>query len=169
MTKIASAGAGAVPRHAMVLAAGLGLRMRPLSEQRPKPLIAVAGRTLLDRVLDRLVAAGVADIVVNAHYLADQIVDHVARRGRDGSAAAGRGPGEKARFRVSVEADRLETGGGVALALPLLGEAPFFVINGDVLWLDGPQPTLHCLAAAWDEAAMDALLLMQPTEDRVRL
>lgn len=154
----------ATPRHAMVLAAGLGLRMRPLSAQRPKPLIAVAGRTLLDRVLDRLEAFGVADIVVNAHYLADQIADHVASRGSDTAATARSELTARSRFMVSVEAERLETGGGIALALPLLGEAPFFVVNGDVLWLDGQQPTLDRLAAAWDETAMDALLLMQSTQ-----
>lgn len=154
-----------MPRHAMVLAAGLGLRMRPLSAHRPKPLIDVAGRTLLDRVLDRLEVARVADIVVNAHYLAEQIVAHIAARGREAPAAASARlvRGGPSRLRVSVETDRLETGGGVAHALPLLGDAPFFVINGDVLWLDGRQPTLVRLAAAWDEARMDALLLMQST------
>jgi N-acetyl-alpha-D-muramate 1-phosphate uridylyltransferase len=136
----------------MVLAAGLGLRMRPLTETRPKPLIEVAGRSLLDRVIDRLEAAGVEDIVVNAHYLAVQIEAHVAARA----------PGP-ARITVSVEQERLETGGGVAKSLPLLGSGPFFVVNGDVLWLDGPRPTLECLAAAWDENVMDALLLLHPT------
>ncbi len=141
-----------VPRRAMVLAAGLGLRMRPLTETRPKPLIEVAGRSLLDRVITRLEAAGVEEIVVNAHYLAAQIEAHVAAR------RAGR-----ARLTVSLERDRLETGGGVAKALPLLGNGPFFVVNGDVLWLDGPRPTLESLAAAWDETIMDALLLLHPT------
>jgi MurNAc alpha-1-phosphate uridylyltransferase len=141
-----------MPRRAMVLAAGLGLRMRPLTETRPKPLIEVAGRSLLDRVLDQLQAAGIADIVVNAHYLAGQIEAHVAARTV--------GP---ARITVSVEAERLETGGGVAKALPLLGDEPFFVVNGDVLWQDGPRPTLACLAEAWDGAVMDALLLLHPT------
>lgn len=167
MTRAARSPVGAGPRHAMVLAAGLGLRMRPLSAQRPKPLIEVAGRSLLDRVLDRLEAAGVADVVVNAHYLAAQIVAHVAARNRDAAlgenVAGATWVSRPARLRVSVETDRLETGGGVALALPLLGEAPFFVINGDVLWLDGQQPALRRLAAAWDDAAMDALLLLQPT------
>lgn len=143
---------GEMPRRAMVLAAGLGLRMRPLSETRPKPLIEVAGRSLLDRVIDRLEAAGVEEIVVNAHYLAAQIETHVAARKRG-----------RARITVSVEPERLETGGGVAKALPLLGRGPFFVVNGDVLWLDGPRPTLQSLAAAWDDAVMDALLLLHPT------
>ena len=148
----------------MVLAAGLGLRMRPLSARRPKPLIDVAGISLLDRVLDRLEAAGVTDIVVNAHYLADQIVDHVAARIHESSTPGARHVcRQRARIRVSVETERLETGGGVALALPLLGDSPFFVINGDVLWLDGRRPALNRLADVWNESAMDALLLMQPT------
>lgn len=164
MTSVPGASPCAVPQHAMVLAAGLGLRMRPLSAQRPKPLIEVAGRSLLDRVLDRLEAAGVSDIVVNAHYLAGQIVDHVAARVRQNATASGTLSRQQiARIRVSVEADRLETGGGVALALPLLGNAPFFVINGDVLWLDGKEPALRRLAAAWDDRTMDGLLLMQAT------
>jgi MurNAc alpha-1-phosphate uridylyltransferase len=141
-----------VPRRAMVLAAGLGLRMRPLTDSRPKPLIEVAGRSLLDRVLDQLQAAGISDIVVNAHYLAGRIEAHVAART----------PGP-AGIAVSVEAERLETGGGVAKALPLLGDEPFFVVNGDVLWQDGPRPTLTSLAEAWNGAAMDALLLLHPT------
>ncbi len=144
-----------MPRRAMVLAAGLGLRMRPLTETRPKPLIEVAGRSLLDRVLDQLEAAGIGDIVVNAHYLAGQIEAHVAARTA--------GPAGPARIAVSVEAERLETGGGVAKALPLLGDEPFVVVNGDVLWQDGPRPTLTSLAEAWDGAAMDALLLLHPT------
>lgn len=144
-------GAG-MPRRAMVLAAGLGLRMRPLTETRPKPLVEVAGRSLLDRVLDHLEAAGIGDVVVNAHYLAGQIEAHVAARA----------PGPL-RIAVSVETERLETGGGVAKALPLLGDDPFFVVNGDVLWLDGQRPTLMDLAETWDETAMDALLLLHPT------
>lgn len=143
---------GGMPRRAMVLAAGLGLRMRPLTDARPKPLIEVAARSLLDRVLDHLQAAGICDVVVNAHYLAGQIAAHVAARNDD-----------RVRIAVSVEEDRLETGGGVAKALPLLGNGPFFVVNGDVLWLDGRRPTLIALAEAWDERAMDALLLLHPT------
>lgn len=146
----------------MVLAAGLGVRMRPLTAHRPKPLIEVAGRTMLDRVIDGLQDGGVEEIVVNAHYLAEQIASHVARRvvadrtTTDGRAAA--------RIAVSLEAERLETGGGVALALPLLGVRTFYVLNGDVLWVDSPRrPTLTHLASAWDDASMDALLLLHPT------
>jgi MurNAc alpha-1-phosphate uridylyltransferase len=131
----------------MVLAAGLGLRMRPITERMPKPLVAVAGRTLLDRALDHYAAAGLARAVVNTHYLADQIAAHVKGRPRPAIV-------------LSHEPDLLETGGGVLKALPLLGEAPFFVANSDAFWLDGPMPALSRLARAWNDAAMDALLLV---------
>lgn len=138
-----------MPSHAMVLAAGKGLRMRPLTDHMPKPLIPVAGRCMLDRVFDRLDEAGVPHRVVNAHWLAEKIAAHLAGH-----------PGVV----ISHEDTLLETGGGVARALPLLGEAPFFVCNGDVIWLDGPRPALARLAAAWEGATMDALLLLQPRE-----
>jgi MurNAc alpha-1-phosphate uridylyltransferase len=133
----------------MVLAAGLGLRMRPITDTLPKPLIEVAGRTMLDRALDHLVEAGVGTVVVNFHWLGEQIRDHLAGR-----------PG----IILSDESDRLlETGGGVARALPLLGDDPFFVVNGDIVWFNGLTPALDRLAAAWDDERMDALLLMQRT------
>ena len=135
------------PSTAMVLAAGLGLRMRPLTLERPKPLVELQGRTLLDRALDRLAATGVKRTVVNTHYLAEMIERHLA--GREGIV-------------LSPEEDRLETGGGVARALPHLGEEPFFVINSDAVWRDGPVPALARLAAAWDAARMDVLLMLQP-------
>lgn len=138
------------PRQAMLLAAGLGIRMRPITDRMPKPLIRIGGRSLIDRILDKLVAADVSDVVVNAHYLPEQIIDHLAGR-------------EAPRVRVSRENERLETGGGVVKALPLFGSEPFFVINGDVLWRDGAIPTLTALASAWDAARMDALLLVQST------
>jgi MurNAc alpha-1-phosphate uridylyltransferase len=134
---------------AMVLAAGLGTRMRPLTDDKPKPMVVLAGRTLLDWALDRLAAAGVERIVVNTHYFAETIHRHLA--GRDGIV-------------ISHEADRLETGGGVRRALPELGTRPFFVVNSDAVWLDGPSPALSRLAAAWDHARMDALLLLQPVD-----
>jgi len=137
------------PSHAMVLAAGLGLRMRPLTERTPKPLIPVAGRCMLDRVFDRLDEIGVPDRVVNTHWLPEQVAAHLADR-----------PGVV----FSHEAALLETGGGVAHALPLLGERPFFVCNADIIWLDGTRPALARLAEAWDEARMDALLLLEPVE-----
>jgi MurNAc alpha-1-phosphate uridylyltransferase len=138
---------GAV-RGAMVLAAGLGLRMRPLTETVPKPLLGVGGRTMLDRVLDHLEEVGIARPVVNTHWLGESIHRHLA--GRAGVV-------------FSDESELLDTGGGVAKALPLLGANPFFVCNADIIWEDGTSPALARLAAAWDDAAMDCLLLVHPT------
>ena len=139
------------PAKAMILAAGLGVRMRPLTDHMPKPLVRVAGRTLLDHVLDKLDAAGVGEAIVNVHYLPDQIIDHVAARSRP-------------RVIISDERDQvLGTGGGVVKALPLLGREPFFHVNADTLWIDGVQPNLARLADAFDPARMDILLLMAPT------
>ena len=146
------AGARPAPRRGMVLAAGLGLRMRPITETIPKPLISVAGRTLLDRALDRLEEAGVEDAVVNVHHLGAQIDRHLQNRRLEDR--------QRPRCIVSFEPERLETGGGVARALPLLGGHAFFVVNSDIILLNGPRPTLVNLAAAWDEAKMDALLLL---------
>jgi N-acetyl-alpha-D-muramate 1-phosphate uridylyltransferase len=141
----------AVPQAAMVLAAGLGKRMRPLTATRPKPLVEVAGKPLIDHVLDRLSAAGVRQAVVNVHYLADALEAHLAQHesGLD--------------IVISDERDRLmETGGGVARALPLIEADPFISVNADNLWVDGPVDSLSLLASAWDEARMDALLLLVP-------
>jgi MurNAc alpha-1-phosphate uridylyltransferase len=133
----------------MILAAGLGLRMRPITETIPKPLVGVGGRSMLDRVFDHLDEAGVPNRVVNMHWRAEAIAAHLADR-----------PGVK----LSDETDQLlETGGGVAKALPLLGDAPFFVCNADILWRNGPVSALRRLAAAWDDGKMDALLLMART------
>jgi MurNAc alpha-1-phosphate uridylyltransferase len=143
------------PTKAMVLAAGLGLRMRPLTEQMPKPLVQVAGRALLDHVLDKLGVAGVSEAIVNVHYLPDQIIDHVTGR---------TGP----RVTISDERDEvLGTGGGVVRALPLLGAAPFFLVNADTLWIDGVRANLARLAEAFDPARMDVLLLMAPTASSI--
>jgi len=133
----------------MALAAGLGTRMGALRQRLPKPLVEVAGRSLLDRVLDRFAEAGVTEAVVNTHYKGEMIAEHLGVR---------RDP----RIEISHEADLLETGGGVANALMSLGPGPFFVANSDALWTDGPVPALARLAAAWDEARMDALLLLHP-------
>ncbi len=134
---------------AMILAAGLGTRMRPLTDKRPKPLVTLAGRTLLDWAFDRLQAVGIGHVVVNTHYRAEMIQAHLD--GRDGIV-------------LSHEEERLETGGGVRRALPRLGAGPFFVINSDAVWLDARQPALARLAAAWRDARMDALLLLQPVD-----
>lgn len=135
------------PRVAMVLAAGLGKRMRPYTETLPKPLVRVAGRTLVDRVLDRFEAYGIERVVVNVHHHRGQMEAHL--RGRASPPVV-----------LSPENDLLETGGGVKHALPHLGAAPFFVANADNLWLDGCAPTLVRLARAWSDAQMDALLLL---------
>jgi N-acetyl-alpha-D-muramate 1-phosphate uridylyltransferase len=144
-----------VPRTAMVLAAGNGVRMRPLTERMPKPLIAVGGKPLLDNVLDRLAATGVETAVVNVHYLAEQIERHLASR---------RAP----RIVISDErTELLDTGGGVVKALPILGAAPFYHLNSDTIWIDGVKSNLVRLAESFDAARMDALLLLAATSNSV--
>ncbi len=133
--------------RAMVLAAGLGTRMRALSEEVPKPLIQVAGRALLDHVIERIAAAGIDTVVVNTHHMADALESHLGKR-------------DHPHILISREATLLETGGGVAAALGWLGATPFLVANCDGLWLDGPTNTLVRLARSWDEDRMDALLLV---------
>jgi N-acetyl-alpha-D-muramate 1-phosphate uridylyltransferase len=143
------------PAKAMVLAAGLGLRMRPLTDRMPKPLVQVAGRPLLDHVLNKLGEAGVSEAVVNVHYLPEQIIDHVAGRTRP-------------RVIISDERNQvLGTGGGIVKALPLLGEAPFYLVNADTLWIDGVRSNLARLAETFDPAHMDILLLMAPTASSI--
>lgn len=140
-----------VTHTAMVLAAGLGKRMRPLTATRPKPLVEVAGRALLDRALDRLRAGGIKTAVVNVHYLADALEAHLKAKPQHMD------------IRISDEREKLlETGGGVTKALPLIDEDPFYIVNSDNLWVDGPVDTLRLLAQRWDAATMDALLLMVP-------
>ncbi len=141
------------PTHAMLLAAGLGTRMRPLTDRTAKPLLPLAGRPLIDHALDRLAAAGVSDVVVNAHWHADLVGAHLRAR---------TGP---PRTVLRHETSLLDTGGavGAALAEGLLGTAPFFVVNGDSFWLDGPAPALARMAAAFAPARMDALLLVHRT------
>ena len=142
---------GVVPEVAMVMAAGLGKRMRPLTATRPKPLVAVAGKPLIDHVFDRLRAAGIKRAVVNVHYLADALEAHLAARVRG------------IQVEISDERGRLmETGGGLVQARALLGDAPFLVVNSDNLWVDGPADAIRLLSAQWDEARMDALLLLVP-------
>ena len=141
------------PTTAMVLAAGLGTRLRPLSDSMPKPLVEIEGRTLLDHAIDRLALIGVERVVVNVHYKADVVAARLALR-------------DHPKIEISRETELLETGGGVAQALPLLGEA-FFVVNSDVLWLDSRDYALARLAAAFDPARMDAVLLLQRTVSAV--
>jgi MurNAc alpha-1-phosphate uridylyltransferase len=136
------------PKTAMVLAAGLGTRMRPLTDAIPKALIPVAGRTLLDRVLDKLAEAGVERAVVNVHHFADQVEAHL--KGRTD-------------LEVLISDERaglLDSGGGIQHARALLGEDPIFLANIDSLWLEGATPALEALKRAWDPAAMDLLLLL---------
>jgi len=143
------------PTKAMVLAAGLGLRMRPLTEKMPKPLVSVAGQPLLDHVLDKLGQAAVTEAVVNVHYLPDQIIDHVAGRKRP-------------HVIISDERDQvLGTGGGVVKALPLLGPSPFFLVNSDTMWIDGVRSNLARLAETFEPKRMDILLLMAPTTSSI--
>ncbi len=138
------------PERAMILAAGKGTRMRPLTESTPKPLIEVNGRTILDRTVDRLVEAGVTTMVLNLHHLGDQIEAHLGRRG-------------DAAFVFSREPELLDTGGGVANALALLGTETFWVVNGDVLWLNSGESALARMVRAWDDTRMDALLFLHST------
>src|ERR1700744_997107 len=143
------------PTKAMVLAAGLGLRMPPLTDRMPKPLVSVAGRPLLDHVLDKLGSAGVSEAIVNFHFLPDQRIDHVAAR-------------TAPRVIISDERDEvLGTGGGVVKALPLLGHEPFFHVNADTLWIDGVRTNLARLAEAFEPERMDILLLMAPTTSSI--
>ena len=138
------------PKIAMVMAAGLGTRMRPLSDDKPKALVEVAGRTLIDHMLDRLVEGGVETAVVNVHAFADQMETHLAKR---------RTP----RILISDEREiLLETGGGLKKARALLGEAPIFVANSDYVWTGEGEPLLRQLAAAYDPARMDALVTVVP-------
>jgi MurNAc alpha-1-phosphate uridylyltransferase len=137
--------------RAMVLAAGLGTRMRPLTDTLPKPLVPVAGRALIDHVLDRLADAGVAQAVVNVHHKADAIEAHLKGRTRP-------------KIVISDErGELLDTGGGVVKALGKLGAAPFFHMNSDTLWIEGVTPNLSRLAAQFDAASMDILLLLAST------
>ena len=140
-----------VPHTAMIMAAGLGKRMRPLTATKPKPLIEVAGQALLDHVLERLKAAGVKKVVVNVHYLADAVEAHLATRSHG--------------LEIVISDERkllMETGGGLVQAEPLIDSDPFLSINSDNLWIDGPADTLKLLASHWDDKKMDALLLLVP-------
>jgi MurNAc alpha-1-phosphate uridylyltransferase len=143
------------PKRAMVLAAGLGTRMRAFNGQLPKPLVQVGGKPLIDYVLDRLGEEGVERAVVNVHHLADQIERHLTHRTRPPIVIS------------DERAELLGTAGGVVKALPQLGDAPFFHVNSDTIWIDGVKPNLRRLADAFDVARMDALLLVAPTASSI--
>lgn len=137
--------------QAMVLAAGEGRRLRPLTNHTPKPLIPVAGTTLLDHALDQLIQVGVSRCVVNVHHLADQICDHLKTR-------------TNLEIEISHEPELLNTGGGIIKALPYFKDEPFFVLNADIWWQDAGHSSLQQLSALWDASQMDVLLLLVPRE-----
>ena len=140
-------------KKAMILAAGLGTRMRPITKQTPKSLVQVDGHSLIDHIIDRLVEGGVTDIVVNLHYLGDQVERQLSRR-------------ESPNITFSWEhGELLETGGGVKNALKQLGNDPFWVVNCDALWLNGPQKMMARAIEQWDPEKMDALLILHSTVD----
>ena len=143
---------GCNPKRAMILAAGYGVRMRPITDKTPKPLIKVGGRTLLDRALDRLEDVGVETVVINLHHLGHLVEQHLRKR-------------KTPEILFSREDELLETGGGIANALHLLDGEPFFAVNTDIMWLNGPQCALERMAAAWDDLHMDGLLLVHFTVD----
>jgi MurNAc alpha-1-phosphate uridylyltransferase len=134
----------------MVMAAGYGTRLRPLTDTVPKAMVKVLGRPMIDVVLDRLAVAGVERAVINLHHLGEVIRDHLKSR-------------KDIEIVYSEEKEILETGGGTKKALPLLGPDPFFVVNAKIIWLNGREDALHRLAKAWDPARMDSLLLLHPT------
>ena len=136
-------------KKAMVLAAGYGLRLRPLTDHTPKPLVPVAGRPMIEYALDHLNASGIKDVVINVSHLKDQLITYLSERGSFD-------------FNVSEEVEPLETGGGLKKALALLGNEPFFTINSDIIWQDEGERALDRLAAHWDDDKMDVLLLVQP-------
>jgi N-acetyl-alpha-D-muramate 1-phosphate uridylyltransferase len=136
---------------AMIMAAGKGTRMMPLTADRPKPLVEVAGTALLDHVLDHLRAAGVGRIVINAHYRASQVEEHIAAHAAD--------------FQVAISDERdllLDTGGGLVRALPLISDDPFICVNADNWWTDDGVNAFNRLMSAWDDEAMDVLMLLIP-------
>jgi MurNAc alpha-1-phosphate uridylyltransferase len=138
------------PTKAFILAAGMGTRLRPMTDNCPKPLVKVNGKPIIDYVLDDLIAAGVRDVVVNTHYLAGLMESHLAARGDD------------IIIHISREDELLETGGGLKKGLHFMKGEPFYVVSGDSFWENGTQPALQRLAEAWNEDEMDMLLMLQP-------
>jgi len=141
---------GNVPEYGFVLAAGKGTRLKPYTDLVPKPLVEAGGKSLIGHALDALAAAGVTNVTVNLHYMADLLATHLQSRDRPA-------------LTLSYEETLLDTGGGIKNALATLGSAPFYVVSGDSLWTDGPgSPALNRLAKHWDPERMDILLLLQP-------
>lgn len=138
----------------MVLAAGYGTRLKPLTDHQPKPVIPVAGKPMIEYALDQLKAYGIEEVIINVSHLKDQLVAYLGKQ--DGL-----------RFRISEEAEPLETGGGLKKALPLLGNEPFFTINSDIIWQDDGESSLNRLTQHWDETRMDILVLVQPRSKAV--
>jgi len=136
-------------KKTMLLAAGYGTRLKPLTDHTPKPLVPVAGRPMIEYALDKLRDYGIEEIVINVSHLKAQLVDYFAAQ-------------KKFRVTISEEAEPLETGGGLKKAAPFLGNEPVFAINSDILWTDDSETALNRLAQTWDDAKMDFLLLAQP-------
>jgi MurNAc alpha-1-phosphate uridylyltransferase len=136
-------------KKAMVLAAGYGTRLKPLTERMPKPLVPVAGKPMIEYTLDKLVAYGVEEVIVNVSHRKEQLIDYLSAF-------------KCLSFKISEEAEPLETGGGLKRALPFLGNEPLFTINSDIIWLDENENALERLTFFWDDAKMDFLLLAQP-------
>jgi len=147
-TRLSPTDSSKAPKKAMILAAGLGTRMRPITDTTPKPLIEVHGKAMLDHALDALTRSGVEEVVINVHYLADQIEEHVRAR-------------TDLSIHISDERDQLlDSGGGIAKALPLLGNDPFYLLNADSFWIEGFKPNLIRMAEVWNTREMDILLLL---------
>lgn len=137
---------------AFILGAGFGTRLRPYTDERPKPMVEINGRSLIYRILDKLIAAGIRDAYVNTHYLADVLADHLKVYEKQNDI----------NIHISYEPEILDTGGGIKNILPKFGHDPFYVIAGDSLWVDGEIPALTRLSQNWDPSKMDILTLMQP-------
>jgi MurNAc alpha-1-phosphate uridylyltransferase len=140
-----------IPKKAFILAAGFGTRMRPLTDHIPKPMVEVAGRSLIYHILDKLAAAGVQEVMVNMHYLAPVLQKHLEAY-----------PQQKLKIHTSFEPEILDTGGGIVNVLPFFEGKPFYVIAGDAFWMEGSVPALTRLAQQWDGDKMDIITLMQP-------
>jgi len=138
-----------IPDKAFILAAGLGTRMRPLTDERPKPLVQVAGRSLIDHALDHLIEAGISDVTINLHYMAEMLQQHLQHRASP-------------QMHFSMEKELLDTGGGIKKTLEHFGGEAFYVLSGDALWSNGPAGNaLERLSQAWDPARMDILVLLR--------